>query len=438
MPSPVTTDLPIPKSWEEFEDITADILKVRWATPNVTRNGRGGQRQHGVDIYGRAKHLEQRYAGAQCKRYSDDLSWPILLGAVAEAEEFQPYLAEFLVATTARRDAKLQENIRRLNVERVDAGKFPVEILFWEDICLDLAGDKRLLAKHFPGWGKLTEDDRQPQIDVNWIVGESKSKLLVVEALPDEVRDFASAVAPFEPDELAYLDEHHRDELALAQGYNAEVLEVLQDHALKAAWFQSRAWRRFKVGLKCGIAISLDGVEARDILVTLKFADDVEVYEAGDPPERRSPPALPERPTLKAEQNFGLDAFLWLAENSHRSDAFHFVPRVGKIAGRFAGRSIDASLHGVRLWIKAMAPRRVARFDGPDDGIVVCPCAPVGRSKVHWLADAANLDAPQTGELEIDVRPPADGDFSRWRPRRSRIGPPILVEPVGENWEPKK
>src|SRR5689334_14175302 len=67
MPSPSTTKLPIPKSWDEFEDIVSDVLRVRWATPHVTRNGRSGQKQHGVDIYAIASHLGQRYAGAQCK-----------------------------------------------------------------------------------------------------------------------------------------------------------------------------------------------------------------------------------------------------------------------------------------------------------------------------------------------------------------------------------
>ena len=57
MPSPTTTKLPIPKSWDEFEDIVADVLKLRWKNPHVTRNGRSGQRQHGVDICGTAAHL---------------------------------------------------------------------------------------------------------------------------------------------------------------------------------------------------------------------------------------------------------------------------------------------------------------------------------------------------------------------------------------------
>jgi hypothetical protein len=72
MPSPPTTDLPRPTSWDEFEDICADVLKRFWDDPYIVRNGRSGQRQHGVDCYGLPKHLggasAKKYAGAQCQK----------------------------------------------------------------------------------------------------------------------------------------------------------------------------------------------------------------------------------------------------------------------------------------------------------------------------------------------------------------------------------
>lgn len=51
MPIPVTSEMPVPKSWDEFEDICADILKSLWEDPFATRNGRAGQAQNGVDVY---------------------------------------------------------------------------------------------------------------------------------------------------------------------------------------------------------------------------------------------------------------------------------------------------------------------------------------------------------------------------------------------------
>jgi hypothetical protein len=43
MPSPPTNDLPPPKSWDEFEDIVADVLKRVWQDPYITSNIRARQ-----------------------------------------------------------------------------------------------------------------------------------------------------------------------------------------------------------------------------------------------------------------------------------------------------------------------------------------------------------------------------------------------------------
>ena len=51
MPTPSTANLPIPKDWDEFENLCADLFSKEWGDRNATRNGRQGQRQHGVDIY---------------------------------------------------------------------------------------------------------------------------------------------------------------------------------------------------------------------------------------------------------------------------------------------------------------------------------------------------------------------------------------------------
>ena len=69
MPSPATTDLPIPKSWDEFEDICADLLKHRWGDPYVTRHGRPGQKQS-------LKHWDRyvnKFSGRQNMRRKDTI-----------------------------------------------------------------------------------------------------------------------------------------------------------------------------------------------------------------------------------------------------------------------------------------------------------------------------------------------------------------------------
>ena len=93
MPSPPTTDLPRPKSWDEFEDICADVLKRLWKDPYIVRNGRSGQKQHGVDIYGHPEHLggsnSGDYSGAQCKDI-ELLDLATVEAEVKKAIDFQP------------------------------------------------------------------------------------------------------------------------------------------------------------------------------------------------------------------------------------------------------------------------------------------------------------------------------------------------------------
>jgi hypothetical protein len=56
----VNADYVPPKTWQQFEELCADIYAADWSDPAVQRYGRGGQSQHGVDIGGfsRPKFLE--------------------------------------------------------------------------------------------------------------------------------------------------------------------------------------------------------------------------------------------------------------------------------------------------------------------------------------------------------------------------------------------
>ena len=159
MPSPPTTDLPRPKSWDEFEDICADVLKRVWEDPYIVRNGRSGQRQRGVDSYGLPRHLggavAKKYGGAQCKETSE-LTIDVIEAEVEKAKEFKPRLSEYVIMTTAPRDSNVQEEVR------TRAWPFDrVHVMFWDDISLELSGHDDLLQKHFPGWMRRTTTEEQ-------------------------------------------------------------------------------------------------------------------------------------------------------------------------------------------------------------------------------------------------------------------------------------
>lgn len=149
MPMPTTAKWPKPKSEDEFEDMVVDFLRVRWQDPHATRHGRRGQRQDGVDVIGHPPWLKGSTAGAQCKN-TDALTLATVMAEVDKAKSFKGGLSEFLIATTADRDAALQAETRQHF--RVTPAPFDVEIVFWPDIVADLAGHDDLVAKHWKGF----------------------------------------------------------------------------------------------------------------------------------------------------------------------------------------------------------------------------------------------------------------------------------------------
>lgn len=145
MPTFVTAKWPKPKSEDEFEDIALDALKIRWSDPNATRNGRRGQRQNGVDIFGKARHLDGGVSGAQCKNTLKP-TLKVIANEVAKAVTFQPSLSEYLFVTAADRDVELQEQVR-VHFENSPV-PFPVEIVFWDDLIKEISGSAQIFAKH--------------------------------------------------------------------------------------------------------------------------------------------------------------------------------------------------------------------------------------------------------------------------------------------------
>jgi len=149
MPTFSTAELPVPESWEEFEAIVADVMKNDWSDPYATRNGRQGQRQDGVDIYGNPQHLDVGLSGVQCKNTSNaDID--LVKDEVEKAQNFTPSLDEYIFACTAPSDARLQDEVRELAANLQEEGSFSLKILFWDDISLSLSNHRDLLQKHYP------------------------------------------------------------------------------------------------------------------------------------------------------------------------------------------------------------------------------------------------------------------------------------------------
>jgi hypothetical protein len=156
MPTIASSVVPPPKSWDEFEDITLAAAKLRWNSADFQRHGRTGQKQDGVDVFGHDD--DDRHIGIQCKNTIDGISLDVIQKEIANAEVFEPPLDRLYIATTAKRDAPLQKEVRLLSAARRRDSKFRVAILFWDDVCQDLATDDDVFFAHYPQFrGKVDE-----------------------------------------------------------------------------------------------------------------------------------------------------------------------------------------------------------------------------------------------------------------------------------------
>jgi len=136
-----------PENWQDFELLCKKLWGEIWNCPDtIKRNGRSGQSQCGVDIYG-APNGGVEYYGIQCKgkdNYTQaQLTTREIDTEIAKARNFKPALKAFYFATTAVKDAKIEEYIREKNVESVSNGGFTIDIFSWEDI-VDLLKERRL------------------------------------------------------------------------------------------------------------------------------------------------------------------------------------------------------------------------------------------------------------------------------------------------------
>lgn len=143
-----------PKEWGTFEDLCHALFKCVWQDPLAQKNGRKGQAQHGVDIYGILNADRISYWGIQCKgkesNYGSKAKWSEVLAEVAKAEKFSPKLDKWIFATTAPADATLQKAARELSSERSAKGLFSIDVLGWEEIQAQMASAPKVIAEFYP------------------------------------------------------------------------------------------------------------------------------------------------------------------------------------------------------------------------------------------------------------------------------------------------
>ncbi|MBE0392186.1 hypothetical protein [Flavobacterium sp. PL002] len=138
-----------PEYWQDFEDLCKNLWGDLWSIPlKIKKNGRSGQVQNGVDVYGIPKG-EKDYWGIQCKLKDEytgaQLNIKDIDIEVQKAKKFKPTLKVFIIATTANKDSKIEEYVRLLNYEQIRKGDFEIELFCWEDIADEILKRKNIL-----------------------------------------------------------------------------------------------------------------------------------------------------------------------------------------------------------------------------------------------------------------------------------------------------
>ena len=120
-------NLLIPSDWQRFETITLEALKIIYNNPNFTKHGRPGQKQDGVDIY---LQNNSEVIAAQCKLTFNVIDERMVREEVEKAIKFTPRISILYICTTSPKDARMQEIVRCISLEK----GIQCYILFWDDI----------------------------------------------------------------------------------------------------------------------------------------------------------------------------------------------------------------------------------------------------------------------------------------------------------------
>ncbi len=146
-----------PKNWQDFEDNTRVLLACVLNNPKTQQNGRSGQKQSGVDVYG--YRSADQLVGVQCKKkYEKEVTSEELYAEVNKAKTFKPKLSEFILVTTAPRDQQIQEAARLITEElaRTDH-PMHVSVWGWEDVEAHASKHEKAWKAFDPTWNPFSQ-----------------------------------------------------------------------------------------------------------------------------------------------------------------------------------------------------------------------------------------------------------------------------------------
>lgn len=245
--------IPPPKNWQDFETLCWDLWKTIWNDLETVKNGRQGQKQNGVDVYGRPAGRNE-WAGIQCKGKDNYSAKTVteneLRAEVEKAKTFEPKLTKYILATTGQRDQEVQKLARKISEEHEQTELFSVNVFFWDDIQERLIEHRGILERHYkdlflekPSGFDEIEDDRRSIINsMSSLQSNIEDKILI------SIPDFSKEV----------LDNEYQAELVqfrelIKDGHPSSAIKALK--ALKdRIWLNTTSSVRYRILTNQGAA----------------------------------------------------------------------------------------------------------------------------------------------------------------------------------------
>lgn len=143
--------LPPPEDPAAFESLCLDLWRDMLSDPSAKKNGRRGQPQAGVDVFGQK---DGKWTGIQCKQKDGLLrakvTWRELGEEAAKAKLFQPRLSTFILTTNGVRDPEVQLPAQQLSEYLKGKGLFEIQVWSWEDMWHELFPREELMKRIMP------------------------------------------------------------------------------------------------------------------------------------------------------------------------------------------------------------------------------------------------------------------------------------------------
>lgn len=144
--------LPAPADWQAFERLARDLFSAEWADPRAQLNGRAGQAQSGVDVFGH-NAVTGKLEGVQCKgkdgRFGHAVTIDELRDEVKKVATFVPPLSHFYLITSGVTDVKVQQEARVISAQNLQSGTFGVEVYSWDQLLAMLQKFPKVARVHF-------------------------------------------------------------------------------------------------------------------------------------------------------------------------------------------------------------------------------------------------------------------------------------------------